>query len=88
MFLLAYDTLVSHPVASHIRQVATGLKELAKELTVFPWNELTAGEEDLHLDVVIDKFRDVELLMGRAIALVRKVRPVSGRLWGRELVCA
>ena len=73
MFLLAYDTLVSHPVASRIRQVAIGLKELAKELTVFPWNELTAGEEDLHLDVVIDKFRDVELLMGRAIALVRKV---------------
>ncbi|KAF9146625.1 Rab3 GTPase-activating protein catalytic subunit [Mortierella sp. GBA39] len=72
MFLLAYDTLASHPVSSHIRQVAIGLKELAKELTVFPWNELTAGEEDLHLDVVIDKFCEVELLMGRAIALIRK----------------
>ncbi|KAF9152879.1 Rab3 GTPase-activating protein catalytic subunit [Linnemannia schmuckeri] len=72
MCLLAYDTLVSHPVASHIRQVAIGLRELAKELTVFPWNELTAGEEDLHLDVVIEKFRVIELLMGRAIALIRK----------------
>ncbi|KAF9097106.1 Rab3 GTPase-activating protein catalytic subunit [Mortierella sp. AD031] len=71
MCLLAYDTLVSHPVASHIRQVALGLRELAKELTMFPWNELT-GEEDLHLDVIIDKFREVELLMGRAIGLVRK----------------
>ncbi|KAF9340322.1 Rab3 GTPase-activating protein catalytic subunit [Linnemannia elongata] len=84
MFLLAYDTLASHPVASHIRQVAIGLKELAKELTVFPWNELTAGEEDLHLDVVIDKFRDVELLMGRAIALVRKF-PEQYRLVERIL---
>ncbi|KAF9126220.1 Rab3 GTPase-activating protein catalytic subunit [Mortierella sp. 14UC] len=84
MFLLAYDTLVSHPVASHIRQVAIGLRELAKELTVFPWNELNAGEEDLHLDVVIDKFRDVELLMGRAIALVRKF-PEQYRLVERIL---
>ncbi|KAG0298839.1 Rab3 GTPase-activating protein catalytic subunit [Linnemannia gamsii] len=84
MFLLAYDTLVSHPVASHIRQVAVGLRELAKELTVFPWNELTAGEEDLHVDVVIDKFRDVELLMGRAIALVRKF-PEQYRLVERIL---
>jgi hypothetical protein len=73
MFLLAYDALVSHPVASHIRQVGIGLQELAKELTTFPWNGFSAGEEDLQLDVVIDKFRDVELLMGRAIALVRKV---------------
>ncbi|KAG0377447.1 Rab3 GTPase-activating protein catalytic subunit [Mortierella sp. AD032] len=84
MFLLAYDTLVSHPVASHIRQVAIGLRELAKELIVFPWNELTAGEEDLHLDVIIDKFRDVELLMGRAIALVRKF-PEQYRLVERVL---
>ncbi|KAF9920985.1 Rab3 GTPase-activating protein catalytic subunit [Linnemannia zychae] len=72
MFLLAYDTLVSHPVSLHIRQIATGLRELANELIVFPWNELTASEENLHLDIILDKFRDVELLMGRAIALVRK----------------
>lgn len=71
--LLAYDTLVSHPVASHIHQVAAGLKELAQELTEFSWNEL-AGDEELNLDVIVDKFREVELLMGRAIALVRKVR--------------
>ncbi|KAG0266023.1 Rab3 GTPase-activating protein catalytic subunit [Mortierella polycephala] len=71
MCLLAYDTLVSHPVALHIRQVAQNLKELAQELTGFPWNELT-GEEDLNLDVIMDKFREVELQMGRAIALVRK----------------
>ncbi|KAF9292414.1 Rab3 GTPase-activating protein catalytic subunit [Mortierella alpina] len=69
--LLAYDTLVSHPVASHIHQVAAGLKELAQELTEFSWNEL-AGDEELNLDVIVDKFREVELLMGRAIALVRK----------------
>ncbi|KAG0280529.1 Rab3 GTPase-activating protein catalytic subunit [Linnemannia exigua] len=84
MFLLAYDALVSHPVALHIRQVAIGLRELAKELIVFPWNELTLGEEDLRLDVIIDKFRDVELLMGRAIALVRKF-PEQYRLVERIL---
>ncbi|KAF9565313.1 Rab3 GTPase-activating protein catalytic subunit [Mortierella alpina] len=69
--LLAYDTLVSHPVASHIHQVAAGLKELGQELTEFSWNEI-AGDEELNLDVIVDKFREVELLMGRAIALVRK----------------
>ncbi|KAF9989724.1 Rab3 GTPase-activating protein catalytic subunit [Mortierella antarctica] len=69
--LLAYDTLVSHPVASHVHQVAAGLKELGQELTEFSWNEL-AGDEELNLDVIVDKFREVELLMGRAIALIRK----------------
>ncbi|CAO3564179.1 unnamed protein product [Mortierella alpina] len=69
--LLAYDTLVSHPVASHIHQIAAGLKELAQELTEFSWNELSSDEE-LNLDVIVDKFREVELLMGRAIALIRK----------------
>ncbi|KAG0212593.1 Rab3 GTPase-activating protein catalytic subunit [Mortierella sp. GBA30] len=69
--LLAYDTLISHPVALHIRQVALGLRELGQELTAFSWNDLTGGE-DLNLDVILDKFREVELLMGRAIALVRK----------------
>ncbi|KAF9962263.1 Rab3 GTPase-activating protein catalytic subunit [Mortierella alpina] len=69
--LLAYDTLVSHPVASHIHQVAAGLKELGQELTEFSWNEL-ACDEELNLDVIVDKFREVELLMGRAIALIRK----------------
>ncbi|KAI1315048.1 Rab3 GTPase-activating protein catalytic subunit [Mortierella claussenii] len=71
MCLLAYDTLVSHPISSHIRQVAQGLKELASDMVGFPWNELT-GDQDLSLDSILDNFRKVELLMGRAIALVRK----------------
>ncbi|KAG0229341.1 Rab3 GTPase-activating protein catalytic subunit [Actinomortierella wolfii] len=70
--LIAYDTLVSHPVASHIRQVAEHLRDLAQDLTEFGWNELAATSEDKHLDELIERFRQVELLMGRAIALVRK----------------
>ncbi|KAF8926731.1 Rab3 GTPase-activating protein catalytic subunit [Dissophora ornata] len=85
MCLIAYDTLVSHPIASHIQQVARRLQELGHVLTRFPWSELavcneydnhggTGHEENnqLRLDVMIDTFREAELLMGRAIALVRK----------------
>ncbi|KAG0294011.1 Rab3 GTPase-activating protein catalytic subunit [Dissophora globulifera] len=123
MCLISYDTLASHPIASHIRQVAQSIQDLGFALTRFPWNELSRGDsansndnndnngssnsgsgnhpnrkenqhihdnnnnnraEDeeggshytdsglLKLDLIIGMFRDVELLMGRAIALVRK----------------
>ncbi|KAF9304646.1 Rab3 GTPase-activating protein catalytic subunit [Mortierella antarctica] len=69
--LLAYDTLVSHPVVGHIRKVAKELKHLGQQLALFPWSDLT-DEDDMHLELVVERFRQVELLMGRAIALVRK----------------
>lgn len=72
MCLLAYDTLVSHPVVGHIRKVAKELKHLGQQLALFPWSDLT-DEDDMHLELVVERFRQVELLMGRAIALVRKV---------------
>jgi hypothetical protein len=78
MCLLAYDTLVSHPVAACIRTVAAGLQVLGQTMTSFPWNDLAYGEQeegDEHFETVIEKFRQVELLMGRAIALIRKVSP-------------
>ncbi|KAI9233014.1 MAG: Rab3 GTPase-activating protein catalytic subunit-domain-containing protein [Podila humilis] len=71
MCLLAYDALVSHPVVGHIRKVAMELKDLGNQLALFPWNNLTS-EDDMHLEQVVERFRQVELLMGRAIALVRK----------------
>ncbi|KAG0256373.1 Rab3 GTPase-activating protein catalytic subunit [Actinomortierella ambigua] len=70
--LIAYDTLVSHPVASHVRQVAEKLRDLAQALTEFGWNELAATSEDKHLDELIEQFLHVEILMGRAISLARK----------------
>ena len=74
MCLLAYDTLVSHPVAACIQPVAKGLQDLGKTMTTFPWNDITFGEgEGVHFDVILEKFRQVELVMGRAIALIRKV---------------
>ncbi|KAG0047965.1 Rab3 GTPase-activating protein catalytic subunit [Gryganskiella cystojenkinii] len=73
MCLLAYDTLVSHPVAACVRTVAKGIQELGHVLTSFPWNVLGSGEDEgVQFDGVIEKFRQVELLMGRAIALIRK----------------
>ncbi|KAF9424164.1 Rab3 GTPase-activating protein catalytic subunit [Podila epigama] len=71
MCLIAYDALVSHPVATHIRQVAQGLKDIGRELVQFPWREL-ASKDDMQLEQVLERFRQVELLMGRAIALIRK----------------
>ncbi|KAI8359246.1 Rab3 GTPase-activating protein catalytic subunit-domain-containing protein [Mortierella sp. GBAus27b] len=73
MSLIAYDTLVSHPIGRCIPLVAQALRDLGKELTRFPWDELElANGEDMNLNAIMDRFREVELLMGRAIALVRK----------------
>ncbi|RUP47306.1 Rab3 GTPase-activating protein catalytic subunit-domain-containing protein [Jimgerdemannia flammicorona] len=38
--LIAYDTLVSHPVAMQAKPVASGLLDLAKTLISYPWDEL------------------------------------------------
>ncbi|KAF9418232.1 Rab3 GTPase-activating protein catalytic subunit, partial [Podila epigama] len=86
-FLLAYDALVSHPIASVIEPVTESLKSLAQELTDFPWDELSCAELDtnttntassetsqpprlaaLDLKPILSKFRQVELLMGRALS--------------------
>ncbi|KAF9917260.1 hypothetical protein BGZ65_012959, partial [Modicella reniformis] len=72
IFLLAYDTLVTHPVSSASHQAAKALHELARELTDTPWYELATEEKDQDLKLIIAKFREAELVIGRFIALVRK----------------
>lgn len=82
-FLLAYDALVSHPISPLISVVAESLKSLAQELTDFRWDELAyvgtdqgsseGGATSLDLKPILSKFREVELLMGRALSLARKV---------------
>ncbi|KAF9391661.1 Rab3 GTPase-activating protein catalytic subunit [Mortierella sp. AD011] len=73
MFLVAYDTLVSQPISMHIRQVAVGLKDFGHCLTRFRWDQLSGdGGGDANLNVIVGKLGELELLMGRAIALVRK----------------
>lgn len=86
-FLLAYDTLVSHPISPLISDVAESLKSLAQELTDFRWDELAhvgthqggseGGTSSLDLKPILSKFREVELLMGRALSLARKVKCVE-----------
>ncbi|CAG8656870.1 14492_t:CDS:10 [Dentiscutata erythropus] len=71
MFLIAYDTLVSHPVTKNIKQVASGLEMLMKELTRFPWNDI--GSENVSCDGIIQMIRQNELLIGKAISLLRKL---------------
>ncbi|KAG0088466.1 Rab3 GTPase-activating protein catalytic subunit [Podila epicladia] len=55
----------------YIRKVAKELKHLGQQLALFPWSDITS-EDDMQLEQVIERLRQVELLMGRAIALVRK----------------
>ncbi|KAG0099503.1 Rab3 GTPase-activating protein catalytic subunit [Podila epicladia] len=80
-FLLAYDTLVSHPISPLISIVTESLKSLAQELTDFRWDELPCvgssqgsegGATSLDLKPILSKFCEVELLMGRALSLARK----------------
>ncbi|CAO3569442.1 unnamed protein product [Mortierella alpina] len=71
--LLAYDTLISHPVANHSERLARMLQDLARELTEFPWDELTMAEKDLDLKPMLAKFRQAEMLAARVIALLHKL---------------
>lgn len=82
-FLLAYDALVSHPISPLISVVTESLKSLAQELTDFRWDELArvganqgseGGATSLDLKPILSKFREVELLMGQALSLARKVK--------------
>ncbi|KAI8600714.1 Rab3 GTPase-activating protein catalytic subunit-domain-containing protein [Dissophora ornata] len=91
IFLLAYDTLVSHPMSSMSPKIARSLQELAQELTDFPWREfgtITAATaatttinevmhdrvqgQDLDLKPILAKFREVEITLGKVMALMRK----------------
>ncbi|KAG0197191.1 Rab3 GTPase-activating protein catalytic subunit [Mortierella sp. GBA30] len=70
--LLAYETLVSHPIANISQQVAKILQELAQELTDVPWNEILTAEKDLDLKSILAKFKQAEMMIGRFISLLHK----------------
>ncbi|KAG9285732.1 hypothetical protein G9A89_001620 [Geosiphon pyriformis] len=70
IFLIAYDTLVSHTVAKCIKPVALGLSSLAQELMSLHWSELRS--ESLAYEKIIESFRENELMLGKAISLLRK----------------
>ena len=72
--MLAYDTLATHPVASVSQHAAKAMSDLSQELIEFPWDELATGDKSLDLNPIIAKFKNTELVIGRFIALVRKVR--------------
>ncbi|KAF9961595.1 Rab3 GTPase-activating protein catalytic subunit [Mortierella alpina] len=63
--LLAYDTLVSHPVTSHSQRLVKTLQDLARELTEFPWDELTMVEKDLGLKPILARFKQAEMMAAR-----------------------
>ncbi|CAB4427672.1 unnamed protein product [Rhizophagus irregularis] len=71
IFLIAYDTLVSRSVSKNIKPVTSGLAALAQELIDFPWNEI--GSKNIVCDGLIQSFRRNEMLIGKAISLLRKL---------------
>ncbi|KAG0056418.1 Rab3 GTPase-activating protein catalytic subunit [Gryganskiella cystojenkinii] len=73
LFILAYDTLVSHPVANVNRQCSQALQDLGQHLRAFPWTELIhSGRKEVDLKPILENFRHVESIMGKVMALVRK----------------
>ncbi|KAF8984584.1 Rab3 GTPase-activating protein catalytic subunit [Entomortierella lignicola] len=72
MFLIVYDSLASHPVSSVSPTVANILRDLAQELTSFPWSNLTIEENGFDLSTILAKIKEAETVMGRFIALVQK----------------
>ncbi|CEI87675.1 hypothetical protein RMCBS344292_02084 [Rhizopus microsporus] len=78
--LIAYDTLVNHPVVEHSRLVIDELLELRDVLIHFPWDDLRFGKKTI--DSITSQIRQVESMMCNAISLLRKVFDKE-----RERVC-
>ncbi|CAG8564021.1 10750_t:CDS:10 [Funneliformis caledonium] len=71
IFLIAYDSLVSQSVSKNIKPISSGLTALAQELLDFPWNDV--GTKNIVCDGLIQSFRQNEMLIGKAISLLRKL---------------
>ncbi|KAG2180049.1 hypothetical protein INT43_003836 [Umbelopsis isabellina] len=69
--LIAYDTLVSHPIALRVPYVTEKLAELARDITSYPWDELRQGQ--VSSDPIIASIREKEILICRANSLLRKL---------------
>ncbi|OAD78599.1 hypothetical protein PHYBLDRAFT_179609 [Phycomyces blakesleeanus NRRL 1555(-)] len=69
--LIAYDTLVSHPVTSHSQPVIEGLSKFGKELVNFPWEDVRNGK--CTMDSLISMVKQQETLLANAISLLRKL---------------
>ncbi|CAG8588149.1 1609_t:CDS:10 [Ambispora gerdemannii] len=70
VFLIAYDTLVTHPVTKYMKPVAMGVSLLSKELTSFRWTDLKTENA---FEKILERIRENELIMGKAISLLRKL---------------
>ncbi|CAI2185722.1 9602_t:CDS:10 [Funneliformis geosporum] len=71
IFLIAYDSLVSQSVSKNIKPISSSLAALAQELLDFPWNDI--GTKNIVCDGLIQSFRQNEMLIGKAISLLRKL---------------
>ncbi|CAH1757412.1 11528_t:CDS:10 [Entrophospora sp. SA101] len=71
IFLIAYDTLLTNPVVRDIKPVASSISKLAQDLIRFPWNDV--GLEYEAFSELIRSFKEIEMLMGKAFSLLRKL---------------
>ncbi|KAI9286311.1 Rab3 GTPase-activating protein catalytic subunit-domain-containing protein [Umbelopsis sp. AD052] len=69
--LIAYDTLVSHPVTLRVPYLTAKVSQLAKDITKFPWDDMRQGR--VSGDSIISSIREKEILICRANSLLRKV---------------
>ncbi|KAF9895549.1 hypothetical protein BX616_009436, partial [Lobosporangium transversale] len=53
-------------------KVANVIQELAQELTDLDWCSLKSSDKDLDLKPILAKFKEVELVIGQYLAMVRK----------------
>ncbi|KAG2179475.1 hypothetical protein INT44_006321, partial [Umbelopsis vinacea] len=69
--LIAYDTLVSHPVTLRVPYLTAKVSQLAKDITKFPWDDMRQGR--VSGDSIISSIREKEILICRANSLLRKL---------------
>lgn len=85
--LIAYDTLVSHPVARRVNTVVQGMQELGSIIMEFPWHQLRQDDRmrsviksndgyrigKCSVTSLLSSIRKQESLTCNAISLLRKV---------------
>ncbi|KAI9314734.1 Rab3 GTPase-activating protein catalytic subunit-domain-containing protein [Dichotomocladium elegans] len=71
VFLIAYDTLVSHPAAQRVKVNIQGIRDLGKDIIDFRWDQLIVGKTPIA--PLIFTIRKQEAFMCNTISLLRKL---------------
>ncbi|KAJ3039181.1 Rab3 GTPase-activating protein catalytic subunit [Rhizophlyctis rosea] len=72
-FLIAYDTLTSHPLAARVRIVKEGLTRLAGKIGNVAWMDVGSPADTELLEDIVNDVQSVEARLAMGVSLTRKL---------------